>query len=54
MPHQSTIQSEITFGKVRFDKIVDRKIVLFSNVGRDLWGLLIDDILYDDIDMSKD
>jgi hypothetical protein len=39
---------------VQFDKVVDRNIVLFSNVGRDLWGFLIEDILYDDQDMSKD
>lgn len=54
MPHQSTIQSVISFGEVKFDKIVDDELELFSNIGRDFWGIQIDNILYDDKDMSTD
>lgn len=53
MPHQSTVESSLSFGAVRYDKIKGG-IIKFENIGKDHWGIQIDDISYGGKNMSKE
>lgn len=54
-PNESTSRSQISFGEIIFDEIEggEKGANYYSNLGKDNWGLLIDDFLYDDNDMTN-
>ena len=54
-PEDATSASQVVFGEIVFTEILGGKPCTnyYSNLGRDKWGLLIDDFLYDERDMTN-
>lgn len=47
-------QSQIVFGEVDYEKVVHNEegMNYYSNLGRDHWGLMIDDFMYNGVDCA--
>jgi hypothetical protein len=48
------LQSKINFGHIDFSEVVggEHGMNYYSNLGRDHWGLMMDDFMYNGIDMT--
>ena len=55
-PLDTTQRSQINIGKVNYDEVVfgSLGVNFYSNLAVDAWGLLMDDIKYNGVDVSWD
>ena len=54
-PEDASSASQVAFGEIVYTEILGGKEYTnyYSNLGRDKWGLLIDDFLYEERDMTS-
>lgn len=53
-PQQKDVRSQVLFGSIDYSLVMNEKFNYYSNLAQGKWGLMMDDFLYNGVDMSSD